>query len=221
MRGSEKTGRERAPRRGTLLRLGSLGLALVAGARVPAGAASADGGSHGVPNPAHTVIPASGVPVAPLPTRPAADGTYHLSLAQLGSFDYQMPSSADLERTSGDPKGLTDQIPSALRALDGKRVSIDGFILEMDFDDRQIRRFLLSPSVPGCCWGGPTKMNDWVDVSVPSRSLAARLATMDDTAPITAVGRLAVGEMIEGGFLVSLYRMVADQVGPRVAGSRS
>ncbi len=171
----------------------------------------------GAPNPAHTVMPPSGSHAPSIPTEPAADGTYPLSLAQLSSFDYQVPSDDDVKNADDDASKLPDQIPAPVHALDGKSVSLDGFILPLDIGTDEIRRFVLSPSLAGCCWGGPTKMNDWVDVHVSKKDLGERLSRMDPTVPITVWGKLAVGAVIENGWVASLYRMELERVAPREA----
>lgn len=201
-----------------LPRSGPIALAASAPPAAPADAAAPPPAlAASAPNPAHTVQPAPGDAVPPIPSGPGSDGRFHLSLAQLAAYPYRLPSEDEMKRIGTDTAKLPGQIPPEVMALGGKPVVVDGFLLPIDMGAEVIRRFVLSPSVAGCCWGGPTKMNDWIDVHVDDAKLGRRLMQMDQALPIRVWGKLEVGPKISDGFVESVYRMVPDDVRPRPA----
>ncbi|MBK7976090.1 MAG: DUF3299 domain-containing protein [Deltaproteobacteria bacterium] len=191
-------------------------IAFAAGVPAPdaaPGGAAAPGAA--APNPAHTVGAPAGEPIAPVSATPGPDGRFHVSLAQLSAYPYRLPSESDMARIGSDPARFPDPIPPAILALAGKPVAVDGFILPIDMGAEVIRRFVLSPSVASCCWGGPTKVNDWIDIHVSDAKLGRRLMTLDQALPVRVWGKLEVGPKIVDGFVESLYRMALDDVRPR------
>jgi hypothetical protein len=91
-------------------------------------------------------------------------------------------------------------LPEAVKALDGKRVTMAGFLLTLyEFDD--IKDFSLVASHWSCCFGMPPGLNGWVHVT-----LAAGQAGLPNTAePIKIAGTFRVREEQEAGYVVSIY----------------
>lgn len=123
-----------------------------------------------------------------------------VSFMQLGGFEYVEPA-----RLAGLPTTTTfSTIPQHIRDLHGKRVSIDGFMMPLDFDGG-VRTFVLNASYDMCQFGAPSIANQRVDVSMTGDRRTVYVHT-----PIRVFGVLEVGEEYDRGHLVSIYRMKAD-----------
>ncbi|MGH7162583.1 MAG: hypothetical protein ACREID_03790, partial [Planctomycetota bacterium] len=59
-----------------------------------------------------------------------------------------------------------------------------------------------------CCYGVMPRMNEWVHVKMAP----GKKAKFAIHVPLVAYGTLAVGEQIEDGIVMSLYRMESTEV---------
>ena len=97
-------------------------------------------------------------------------------------------------------------IPAEVRALDGKRVEISGFMWS-NSRIQQLTEFILVQSLWSCCFGQVPDMNHFLEVKLPPGRWAEYYPH-----PVTLTGKLSVGELWEGGHLRSLYRLEAEEV---------
>jgi hypothetical protein len=140
---------------------------------------------------------------APLAAR---QGDYTtVDLYALSGFGYVWPKAADIK--AGKP--FKSSIPPSIKALDGKKVRIDGFMIPYDQSSARVHEFMLVGSYDSCGFGDlPTGMNDWVHVSVAKGKPVAYTVN-----PIVVSGVLHVGEEFDKeGFVTSIYRLDADGV---------
>jgi hypothetical protein len=143
----------------------------------------------------------------PIETR---KGTFlRVPFSKLSSFDYHDPApytARTWEAEGGAPK---ERIPEEVRDLDGGRVMIAGFMVPLAFDRRgNVEAFALSQDLLFCCYGIPPAMNEWIMITVES---GVPVTYMKDT-PIAVFGKLDVGEQLDDGFVLSMYRMEAVEV---------
>ena len=122
-----------------------------------------------------------------------------VTFTTLGSFDYELPDPLDPA-----VKPNLAQVPPAVKALDGLRVTIRGFMLPIDLDQSGVSVFMLNGSADMCYFGAPVRMNEWVLV----RMTDGRKAKFTHL-PVAVSGRLEVGEELKHGRVVSLYRLTA------------
>jgi hypothetical protein len=102
---------------------------------------------------------------------------------------------------------LTNAIPDEVKALDGKRVVIAGFMRPLTMHEGLVTSFLLLKSEPQCCMSGPPQLNEWVIVRMTSggvKSLPEK--------PVAVCGKLSVGEHREDGRLRAIYVMDGESV---------
>ena len=113
------------------------------------------------------------------------DGTQAVTWATLRGYEYQ----EDLQG-----------VPESIRALDGQRVTMAGFLLPLyEFDD--IKEFNLVASHWSCCFGVPPGINGWVYVHLAKGQKGLK----NSTDPLKIVGTFHVREHKEAGYVVSIY----------------
>jgi hypothetical protein len=129
-----------------------------------------------------------------------AQGYQAIDFNVLSNYDYELPDPLD-----PSAKPAANVIPSTVKALDGRQVAIEGFMLPLDLTPAGVTQFLLNASIDMCYFGAPVRMNEWVLVTMKDGKRAAftHLA-------LTVKGRLEVGEAIRNGRVTSLYRLEAD-----------
>lgn len=98
--------------------------------------------------------------------------------------------------------------PPAVSHLNGSPLRLNGYMMPVEMDGDKVATFLLMRNQAMCCYGRIPAMNEWVMVSFP----AGRSVAMNMDQPLSVTGNFEVGEQIEEGAVVSLYRMVADRV---------
>ena len=97
-------------------------------------------------------------------------------------------------------------IPAFIRVFEGKTVVMTGYMMPLS-DIKNIKSFVLVPSLFGCCYGQPPAVNHVVLVKMVGDTTAK---FFDDT--IKVRGTFHCGEEKQDGYMVSLYRIDADEV---------
>lgn len=129
-----------------------------------------------------------------------AQGYQRVDFNALSNYEYELPDPFD-----PTPRTLLNEIPAAVKALNGKLVAIEGFMLPLDLSPEGVSQFMLNASIDMCYFGAPVRMNEWVLVKMKGgkRAKFTHLA-------INVKGRLEVGEEKRNGRITSLYRLEAD-----------
>ena len=128
---------------------------------------------------------------APLPTE-----THQvLTFSMLTSYPFREPNWAKMN----DPTyivslNLDKQISPQIKAIDGKKVEIQGFMLPLDMSEGNLRTFMLLKDQMACCFGNIPRLNEWVYVRVPKK----KQISIHQDVPITLFGTLHVGTKFEG-----------------------
>lgn len=136
-------------------------------------------------------LPAGTVLIRPSPAAEAQPPAARTSFDLLGGWKYV--------------EGKTP-IPKNIAQLDGQWIEISGFMWSNNQID-DLTRFVLVQSLWSCCFGQTPDMNHFIDVTIEP---GKRAVFYPD--PVRVIGRLSVGEKIEGGRCVSIYRMEAALV---------
>jgi len=100
---------------------------------------------------------------------------------------------------------LADEIPDEIKALNGKEVAIQGFMLPLKGEAGRVQEFILLKNQSYCCFGKPPKVNEWVHVRVKGEGLKP---LMDQV--VTIYGTLQVGEYSENRQMLGIYRLQGD-----------
>jgi hypothetical protein len=93
-------------------------------------------------------------------------------------------------------------VPEEIRALDGKRVTMAGFLLTLyEFDD--IEDFNLVASHWSCCFGVVPSLNGWVHVKLAE----GQVGLPNTSEPLKVAGTFRLREEKEAGYVVSIYAL--------------
>ncbi|MBL7644982.1 MAG: DUF3299 domain-containing protein [Candidatus Hydrogenedentes bacterium] len=138
------------------------------------------------------------------------DGKYFkLTFRGLASFTYKHPDPETLQRAENPSALLGDQIPAPIRALSGQQAVVVGFMVPFELaEDGSITSFAITQNQSFCCYGVSPEINEWVLVEA---SPALKVAYQPES-PVAVFGTLDVGEEIEEGYVLSIYRMKAGDV---------
>lgn len=138
------------------------------------------------------------------------DGLYNkVSFKALGGFTYEVPDPEVVRALPPPQKVPVDQVPEALKALNDAPVLLAGFMVPIDLDaEGNVRSFALTQDQMFCCYGVPPKMNQWVMVQMAE----GHTTEYKNNVPVAVFGTLSIGEEIDDGYVLSLYRMTSDKV---------
>jgi hypothetical protein len=132
------------------------------------------------------------------------DGSYAVNFPFLAQFNFFQP---DPQRPG---QVAIAEPPLAVRQLDGRRITIRGYLVPLAIEERRITSFhLVRYSFDQCCFGVTPLPNEWILVNIPHH----RAPPVMQTGVAEVQGLLAVGhEYTEDGQLISFYRMKAEAV---------
>ena len=137
-----------------------------------------------------------------------------LNFDTLGGYYYEIPNLDEGASTSG-PKAMAiannntnDQIPAPIHALNGKKVSIQGFMMPIKLDKGSVKEFMIVRDQSICCWRQFPRMNEWVSVRMADDQTTKYIPDQ----PVTVFGTLQVGEETVKGEVLSIYRLDANDV---------
>lgn len=136
--------------------------------------------------------------------KPKTDGYQYLDISDLAAFDYYTPRPGE----KPDPnKAAKNQIPEKIMQLNGQKVSITGFMMPVRVDDQGfVEEFALNGNYDMCFYGAPSRINQWIHVKMQPGAKAKFSHN-----PTTVSGTLEVGELVEDGEVISLYRLNGDK----------
>lgn len=99
------------------------------------------------------------------------------------------------------------KIPDNIKALNGTRIAISGFMMPLNADLEGATEFVLNGSFDMCGFGGPVSINQWAMVKYVGKGKVPYTHL-----PLMVFGTLEVGEEYKENRLYSLYRLKADAV---------
>ena len=138
----------------------------------------------------------------------AEDESYqYLSFEKLGGYLYEPPDPEGTVEIPGLPK-TKNEIPDSIKAFHGKKVHLQGFMVPTRIEKGAVKAFVLCQTLPQCCFGDSLRMNQWIIVKMAGDKSATYVADQ----AVMVWGKLDVGELIDQGVVLSLYRFEAEQV---------
>ena len=139
------------------------------------------------------------------------DGDYYqLNFDVLSDFQADAP---DMVKPKGEilvkGKKKDSTVPEPIKALNGKKISVSGFMVPMIMDRDKVSSFILAQSRMACCYGVVPKLNQWIYVKMDAGKTAESMMDI----PITVFGTFSVGrEFDSGNNGWCLYRMTSDKI---------
>lgn len=134
---------------------------------------------------------------------PKKAGMQEVGFDKLAGFNYVVP---EYTGTTPPPMPDTNQIPATIKAYDGRKVAIKGFMLPLKVKEGKVTELLLMRDQSMCCFGAVPKINEFLTVKMVGDGTKA---VMDQA--VTLVGTLKVGEFSENGYLLGIYQMDAER----------
>ncbi len=163
--------------------------------------------------------PAGGLPTAAdLPAPREVSGYQSVGFAKLAGYLYETeaaiagahtpPGLEKQKKEQGPPKKGDEQIPPQIKALDGQNITVQGFMVPIDFRRGQTNEFILVSVIPSCFFCQVPMPNQWIEVKMKD---AQRVPYPGDGL-ITVAGKISIGALYEGEYLRNLYRLEGHQV---------
>jgi len=132
-----------------------------------------------------------------------------VNFGSLGNYEYNVPYPEEIREAKNPMDVIGDQIPKEIKGLDKQKVVAVGYMMPIDVDRKgRIKSFALVEDLASCCYGIPPAMNEWIMVEMKEGEFAGYYNDI----PTAVFGEIEVGEEIEDGYIMSLYRMEASEV---------
>jgi hypothetical protein len=145
-----------------------------------------------------------------LPHADTSSSAVHLDgkgwCAGAGRFKYELREVYSETNSGRALLKSGDVIPPAVKAYDGVRVSITGFVLPLRIRSPRVTGFLLLRDQGACCFGPQAQINHFIPVKFPSG------LSHEGASPWTVTGILRVGEMSVQAYLTGICHLDAESV---------
>lgn len=136
--------------------------------------------------------------------KPKTESYRYININDLADFYYYTPLPGEDFDSEAAAK---NQIPEKIMKLDGQKISITGFMMPVRVDENGfVEEFALNGNYDMCFFGAPSSLNQWVHVRMQPGE-KARFSH----SPTTVSGTLEVGELVENGEVISLYRLTGEK----------
>ncbi len=127
---------------------------------------------------------------------------------KLASFNFIPPDTETGPTPAATSAKSNEQIPERIKAFDQQKVAVTGFMLPVKMDGGLVKEFLLVKDPMLCCYGVMPKVTEWVVVKMTGPGVKPLMDT-----PITFLGKLRVGEIMENGYLTGIYLLEGERQG--------
>ena len=134
------------------------------------------------------------------------DGFIRLGYDKLSSFKYDVYEVYSETNSGRALLKSDDVIPPLVKACDGRRVTVTGFVLPLRTRRGLVTEFLLLRDQGTCCFGTRAKINHFIRVNYPAGFKHG------PPVPWKVSGTIRVGEIYIQGYLTGIYQMDAEQV---------
>ena len=140
---------------------------------------------------------------------PASEGGYlRLGFDRLAGYKFIPPAFDPGADPAAKPPTGEEQIPAGVKAFNGKKAIVTGFMLPVKMQDGLVTEFLLVKDPMMCCYGQVPNMNEWVVVKMLKKGVKPLMDV-----PISFYGELKVGAMFENGYMTGLYLLDGEKMG--------
>ena len=130
----------------------------------------------------------------------------------LAGFPFNPPEPDPAAKPGTPPPSAANQIPATIKALDGRKVIVSGYMLPVKMEKGLVTEFLLMASQQACCYGATPQMNEFVVVKMAKGGVKS---VMDVS--VEFYGTLSVKEIFEEGYLAQIYTLEGEKMGKSAA----
>lgn len=152
-------------------------------------------------------LTAADLAATPVPTAKAPEYA-SVGFDKLASFNFTPPDTDTGPTPAATSAKSNEQIPDRIKAYDQQKVAVTGFMLPVKMDGGLVKEFLLVKDPMLCCYGVMPKVTEWVVVKMTGPGVKPLMDT-----PITFLGKLRVGEIMENGYLTGIYLLEGEKQG--------
>lgn len=148
-------------------------------------------------------------PVEPLriPTE-LVEGHLRLGFNVLGGFPFELTKAEAAAVASEEAAAeILARVPAEIRALDGRKVLVTGFMLPMQMEGPLTTEFLLVATSMLCCYGVVPPMNQWIVVKMARGGVKPQ-----QDVPLSFFGTLRVRPRYDSGALSAIYQLEGDRM---------
>ena len=125
---------------------------------------------------------------------------------KLSAFKYELYEVYSETNAGRAMLRSNDTIPPEIKAYDGKRVRVTGYVLPMRTRRGVVTEFLLLRDQGTCCFGAQAQINHFIRVSYPAGIKPG------DPVPWKVSGTIRVGETYVQGYLTGIFQLDAESV---------
>lgn len=105
-----------------------------------------------------------------------------------------------------EDSGEEVDFPDRIRALDGKKVSLTGYMIAMRWNKDKLQHFMLVRDLKACCFGGQPEADEWVDVPMNTEG-----TSYIQFVPVVTRGTFRLtGSSDDAGYAVGAYKIEGD-----------
>ena len=137
--------------------------------------------------------------------KPNAQGYIEVSFDELASYKYEISYDDMVKRNF-----KSEQIPNGIKALNGKKVMVEGYMVPTDGEGSKVSNFILLQNTMSCCFGVPPPANGWIDAAM----IEDRHTKYYSDEIVQIYGTLEVGEVFDPEKGLSIYRMQVEKLDP-------
>jgi hypothetical protein len=135
-------------------------------------------------------------------------GYLKIGFDRLSSYVFKVPEFDPAANPNVAPPTGEEQIPDWLKALNGRKAKITGFMLPTKLENSLVTEFLLLSDPMMCCYGAVPEMNQWIVV----RMKKGGVKPIQDV-PVSFFGDLKIGAMFENGYMTGIYLLDCEKMG--------
>lgn len=151
--------------------------------------------------------PAEAVRPEPAATR---GGVPCFTFEQMSDFAYAPPKiQFDAAGDRLPVPAWEDTVPRRIYELAGTKLSVEGYVIPLDYEEGTFGRCIVAAFLPSCCFGDTIRPNQWVRVEMKDKRRVAY-----ERGPHRATGVIRIVPHDSELALTELYQMTAESVEP-------
>jgi len=151
---------------------------------------------------------ATAAPAAEAGAPETDNGYLRLGFDRLASYKFTPPVFDPAADPKTPPPTGEEQIPETVKAWNGRKAVVTGFMLPVKLENGLVTEFLLVKDPMMCCYGVVPAMNEWIVVHMAKGGVRPLMDV-----PVSFYGELKVGALFENGYMTGVYLLEGERMG--------